>query len=77
MNAVQHQLSFFREDKWDYLLCPTIEKDFISSFEIWEVPIKALGRKIGTGLVFLPFIFIFVQCEESATYVLGTVNILR
>jgi hypothetical protein len=53
-----------KTDKWDYLLCPIIEKKIVSCFDIGEVP-RSPGKWNWNRLSFLPFIFSFEQCEYS------------
>ena len=50
-------------DKWDYLQGPIIEKYLISCFDIGEVP-RSPGKLNWNQLNFLPFSFIFIQCEH-------------
>ena len=52
-----------KTDKWDYLRSPTIEKMFVSCFDIGEVP-RRPGKRNWNLLSFLPFIFTF---EQSVT----------
>ena len=52
-----------KTDKWDYLRSPIMKKKKMFLVLTSGKFLEALGRRIGTGLVFLPFIFIFEQCE--------------
>ena len=51
-----------KTDKWDYLRSPIIDFFFVSCFDIREVP-RSPGKWNWDRLSFLPFIFIFEQCE--------------
>ena len=49
-----------KTDKWDYLRSPIMKKNFVSCFDIGEVP--RFPRKWNSNwLYFLPFIFTFEQ----------------
>ena len=49
-----------KTDKWDYLRSPIMKKNFISCFDIGEVP-RSHGKWNWNWLYFLPLIFTFEQ----------------
>ena len=49
-----------KTDKWDYLGSPIMKKNFVSCFDIGEVP-RSPGKRNWNWLYFLPFIFTFEQ----------------
>ena len=51
-------------DKWNYLQGLIIEKKIVSCFDIGKVP-RSPGKLNWNWLSFLPFIFIFEQCEQA------------
>ena len=62
-----------KTDKWDYLRSPIMKKNFVSCFDIGEVP-RSPGKWNWKWLYFLPFIFTF---EQGAQAHLGHVSMTR
>ena len=53
-----------KTDKWDYLRSPIMKKNFVSCFDIREVP-RSPGKWNWNWLYFLPFIFTFKQGDMA------------